>query len=1671
MKMLQSIYSHFLLMSLLFIAGCGGDDDGFPTGQCGGTDNPCAAYAIGLEVTPKLATLAVATQTPYKAVATYSDGVLLDVTDEVMWSSSEDAIATISNVGVAIATAAGQTQITATLSPEQQGGLTLVDSGILNVTDAKLTALNIEPGQAEILVGMQQAFSVHALYADGHQQDVTQDVTWSVDDASIATISNEQAMQGVAKGLNVGVTGIKALWAEQTATAVLAVLSAQPSQLIINPIDQSLPKGTSLQYQAHLLLDNGLSLDVTQQSLWRSSSAEIASIDDGAFLTASQLGGTNVSASLVFADINLSAATTATVTDAAAESLLVTPSNGLFPQGTKGTYVATAYFSDGQVKDVTRNSLWSTSNDSVIAIEAQGSQAGDATALSVGATDIMATYGELTSTANAEVTNATLAAIQLSPLNDQVPAGTSVQYQANGIYSDGSIRDLTQLGYWQSSETSVASIGLTGGLSGRADTYAAGSTQISFTYMGVEQVTGLTVTAATMTALQISPINERDPIGTEGQYRAIAFYSDGHSQEVTQDASWVSDAPNIVSIVNTGANGGFASGLAVGSTNISASYGGIKTGRASAASDKSVGVAYPNSATVSNKTQATVTSAILQSLVITPNNASIAKGNYQQYRLYGLFSDGSSKEVTPYAFWQTSDANIAQISRFGRTHGLATGEVGIAARYLGMQITATLTVTDAVITSLQVAPAVSTLISGYQLQLVATAYYSDAHSSDVSELANWVSTRSDIAEVGATGNIGGLVHGLEQGSTQIEVSFDGMQADARVDVTSAILESVSLTPTDASIVAGNSQQYSFIGFFSDGTHQDLTQQASWQSSALDIATIDKQGLATSYKEGVSEIKASYIGFSSTATLRVTQATVTALQITPNNVVVPLGTKGQYQADAFYSDGSRSDVTKLAIWSVSDSSVVSMTPAGTGAGRAEAAKVGTTEVQAVFDGVSSTAKATVSNAIIEQLIVSPSSASVSLGLTQTYQAVGIFSDGTHKDLTRQSNWFSSVASIATVSRLGVAHTYAVGEVTITANYAGLVGTAALMVSDRALDYIKMTPTLVEVPLGTEGQFTARAYYTDKSSEDITQIATWRSADNTVVQVATEAPNAGYAKGVGVGQTAITVEYKGRTDTAVVRVNDAAVVELNVSPHDKTIPAGLEQAYQAFAVFSDGSNKDVTLASSWQSSVLSVASIDAEGIAHTIVEGQTGIKASYRGQTATTTLFVTAVELLEIQVTPSISQVNINEQQQYTARAFYSDGHSEDVTQLATWSVGDEIIAHVVTVGKEAGLVSGASHGRTSVKASFKAINGLALVTVTDIEYLGVNIEPADSSIKINDTRQYIAYAVYENAAGDISTKNVTLLSDWYVSKPNIAAISDRGLATGHEVGKTDVFAIYNNIEGQANLTVIDTYVVRVKVSPEHLKAPVGSKGGYRARAEYSHGLPPEDITEKASWVSSDPDIVHIVASGYKGGRATAVAVGSSDITATYQGVSDTTLGTVTPAVLVSVEITPKVDSLYTQSYFQFTGLAHYSDGSTSDITLDANWKSDDPSVIEIDTGNINAGRAIGYAESNSATISMSYQKLTDSMELLVKPVEPTKVEIIPSSMTIANGSYQEVQVMVTFTDGSVFDYADYVDWSSTDNDVAFGAKSIVTASGVGTATVTAKFGAITGSALVTVTPNN
>ena len=135
---------------------------------------------------------------------------------------------------------------------------------------------------------------------------------------------------------------------------------------------------------------------------------------------------------------------------------------------------------------------------------------------------------------------------------------------------------------------------------------------------------------------------------------------------------------------------------------------------------------------------------------------------------------------------------------------------------------------------------------------------------------------------------------------------------------------------------------------------------------------------------------------------------------------------------------------------------------------------------------------------------------------------------------------------------------------------------------------------------------------------------------------------------------------------------------------------------------------------------------------------------------------------------------------------------------------------------------------------------------------------------------------------------------------------------------------------------------------------GTTQQFAATGTYTDGTT-ADLTPQVTWASANPAVASISGTGLASG----LGQGTAGITATLGGVSSPadTL-TVTPAALVSINVSPASPSIAKGMTQQFTATATYTDGTMADLSGKVGWSSDNPLVASISGTGLASGLGQG-----------------------------------------------------------------------------------------------------------------
>ncbi len=698
-------------------------------------------------------------------------------------------------------------------------------------------------------------------------------------------------------------------------------------------------------------------------------------------------------------------------------SIQVTGASASLTPGQSQQMKAIGTYSSNSTQDLTATATWSSS-DSNVSTVAPG---GMLTIKNSGTCSINAKMGSVTGSFGLTVVPG-LVSIAVTPATASIAPGTTQQFTAVGTYSDSSMQNLTSGVSWTSSNTAVATVSSTSPTAGLAKAIASGNTTVTAISGTVSGTAALTMTSTSAVSIVVEPTNVTLPLGLTQQFTASATFSDGTTQDVTGTATWKSSSSSIASITTSG----FATAKNVGTTNITASF-----------------------ESVSNSKPLTVNAANLNSISIQPSSGSVAQGTKIQLAAIGTFNDGGTRDITHQANWSVSDPSVVNIGATnGFAFGTAPGLVTITATLGSTTDSVPFTVTGAKIVSISLAPSVAIVPIGGHTHFSATGVFDDSSTQDISMSSAWNSTNPGVATVGSTSGTYGSATGLSSGSATINAVFNyaGSSAagSAQLNVSTATLTSISLSPNSGLVAPGSALQFIATGTFSDGTKQSMGPSVNWSSSDTNMATVTTAGAAFGQSPGVVTITATSGSVSGTASLVVESAALSSIQVTPQKTSVPNTIQVQFKAAGTFANGDTQDLTTAVTWTSSSSSIATISNTAGSIGVATAVQPGSANISAVFKGQVGTASFTVTNATLTSIAVTPANAAISVGSPQAFTAKGTFSDGSVITITNQASWSSSNPSVATINANGSASGIAGGTSTISATLNGVSGTAILTV---------------------------------------------------------------------------------------------------------------------------------------------------------------------------------------------------------------------------------------------------------------------------------------------------------------------------------------------------------------------------------------------------------------------------------------------------------------------------------------------------------------------------------------------------------------------------------------------------------------------------------------------------
>jgi uncharacterized protein YjdB len=206
------------------------------------------------------------------------DGKRETVDSDVLWSSSDNIVATIDKNGNFVALSAGSVTIIANYKQEQA-------TFIITINPITVVSISIVQDNFTLAIGSTQQFILSATYSDNSAQSVLENINWSSKDSTVVAISES----GLLTAVGVGTTSITASYEGKISSREVNVVAdsseIEVQSLSINGSSSVVIKGNSLTLSLTGHLADSSTSTVDSGIIWSSSNENIATINENGMIT------------------------------------------------------------------------------------------------------------------------------------------------------------------------------------------------------------------------------------------------------------------------------------------------------------------------------------------------------------------------------------------------------------------------------------------------------------------------------------------------------------------------------------------------------------------------------------------------------------------------------------------------------------------------------------------------------------------------------------------------------------------------------------------------------------------------------------------------------------------------------------------------------------------------------------------------------------------------------------------------------------------------------------------------------------------------------------------------------------------------------------------------------------------------------------------------------------------------------------------------------------------------------------------------------------------------------------------------------------------------------------------------------------------------------------------
>jgi len=542
-------------------------------------------------------------------------------------------------------------------------------------------------------------------------------------------------------------------------------------------------------------------------------------------------------------------------------------------------------------------------------------------------------------------------------------------------------------------------------------------------------------------------------------------------------------------------------------------------------------------------------------------------------------------------------------------------------------------------------------------------------------------------------------------------------------------------------------------------------------------------------------------------------------------------------------------------------------------------------------------------------------------------------------------------------------------------------------------------------------------------------------------------------------------------------DDPVTQLMVSPDTVTLDPFQNHLFQAYGLTQAGDSVPISVR--WSASAGGITSGGMYTADTSAADAL--VTATLSSPSLSASSSVKKRRVVQIVINPKATTVSAGGARQFTAYGRRNTGDSVSVS--VTYSATGGLISGTggYTAGQSAGIY------RAIAKQNGSSLADTSVVTVTVVPVASVTVSPAAPSVQVGQTVQLAATPEDANGLA-LSGRVVT----WATSAAAVATVNGSGLVTAVSAGSATISATSEGQSGTAVVTVTTPApapVASVTVSPATVSLQVAGTQQLTVTLWDASG---NVLTGRVvTWATSAATVATVNGSGL----VTGVAAGTTTITATSEGSSDSAAVVVAapvtnPGAVTNLTIAAVTANSVTLSFTEVTN------GAGQPASYDVRWAAGTlswPSATSVAQGTCTVpmgGTAIGTTRSCSVlglasgtayqfqmvafrgtmNVNAVYGALSNltSATTTSSTAPVASVIVSPATLSLQVGGTQQLIATLRDASGNVLT-GRVVTWTSSNVLVGTVTGSgLVTALLAGGATITATSEGKSGSAALTVT---